>query len=370
MIVFVSNYYNHHQAPFSEAMYRLTEGQFRFVATEPMSEERLKMGWGGEGGTFVLQYADNSAEIQQLINEADVVIFGSAPYATIEERMHRKKLTLIYSERLYKQECPRWQLPLRRIKYHKQFGRYENTYLLCASAYTASDYARTKTFVGKAYKWGYFPEVKRYGNIEMILDAKRLASILWVARFIGWKHPELPIQVAKRLKDEGYTFELNMIGSGELEESMRRLIVEAGVEDCVHMLGSMKPADVRAHMEEAQIFLFTSDRGEGWGAVLNESMNSGCAVVADRAIGSVPFLLEHETNGLIYEDGDFESLYASVKRLLDEPSLCNEYGRRAYETMTTLWNAETAAERLLVLIEHMKSKTCTPYAKGPCSKSE
>ena len=32
-------------------------------------------------------------------------------------------------------------------------------------------------------------------------------------------------------------------------------------------------------MEKADIFLFTSDRREGWGAVANEAMNSACALV-------------------------------------------------------------------------------------------
>lgn len=51
----------------------------------------------------------------------------------------------------------------------------------------------------------------------------------------------------------------------------------------------MKASEVRSYMEKADIYLFTSDFNEGWGAVLNESMNSGCAVVASHAIGSVPF---------------------------------------------------------------------------------
>ncbi len=52
------------------------------------------------------------------------------------------------------------------------------------------------------------------------------------------------------------------------------------------MLGAMSPDKVRAYMERADVFLFTSDFNEGWGAVLNESMNSGCAVVASHAMVS------------------------------------------------------------------------------------
>ena len=56
MIVFLSNYYNHHQAPFSEAMYRFTDGNYRFIATGEISEERLKLGYEKNTASFVMQY--------------------------------------------------------------------------------------------------------------------------------------------------------------------------------------------------------------------------------------------------------------------------------------------------------------------------
>ena len=62
-------------------------------------------------------------------------------------------------------------------------------------------------------------------------------------------------------------------------------------------------------MEKTGIFLFTSDRQEGWGAVLNEAMNSGCAVVASHLIGAVPFLKKKKKNGLVYSSGDRKTLF-------------------------------------------------------------
>ena len=44
-VVFVSNYINHHQIPFCNAMFRLLEGRFLFIQTEAMEEERVRMGW-------------------------------------------------------------------------------------------------------------------------------------------------------------------------------------------------------------------------------------------------------------------------------------------------------------------------------------
>ena len=39
-VVFVSNYINHHQIPFCNAMFRLLEGRFLFIQTEVMEEEQ------------------------------------------------------------------------------------------------------------------------------------------------------------------------------------------------------------------------------------------------------------------------------------------------------------------------------------------
>ncbi len=288
-VVFISNYYNHHQSSFSEKMYEILNGEYRFIATEPMDKERINMGWGGENASYVIQYSDNPTKYQKIIDEADVVIYGSAPYRLVNNRLKMNKLTFVYSERIYKCECPLWQIPLRVVNYFWKWGRFKNLYLLCASAYTAADYKKTGTFIGKTYKWGYFPEVKAYDDINNLIESKTSKSILWVARFIDWKHPEIPILVAKKLKDEGYRFQLNLIGNGEMEPQMCRMIEDKKLMDCVNILGPMKPVEVRSHMEKSQIFMFTSDRNEGWGAVLNEAMNSGCACVASHAIGSVPY---------------------------------------------------------------------------------
>ncbi len=111
-------------------------------------------------------------------------------------------------------------------------------------------------------------------------------SILWVGRLIKWKHPELAIIVAKMLRDSGYDFNMKIIGQGEMKAELIKMIKIYNLEKYIYFLDYMSPEKVREHMEQANIFLFTSDYNEGWGAVLNEAMNSGCSVVASHAIGT------------------------------------------------------------------------------------
>lgn len=388
-VVFVSNYYNHHQSQFSTAMHELTQGNYYFVEHEPLAKERSNMGWGEKDiPDYVIQsYASPQTRSNaiDLINKADLVIFENTTRELVEQRLEKDKLTFLYSERIYKSGYQAWKLPIRYLKYNNLYRKHKNFYLLCASAYTGADFAKTRCFLNKAYKWGYFPPTKLY-DLENLVSSKPLqnndgqqnkkgwkhpsASILWVARLIGWKHPEVPIELAERLKIAGYKFELNMIGDGELNQQIEGLIHEKGLNDCVHLLGTMKPEEVRKHMEEADIFMFTSDYNEGWGAVLNESMNSGCAAVASHAIGSVPFLLKNGINGLIYKNGDNEDLFEKVISLIDSPDYCKRIGTAAYKTVTEEWNGETAAGRLLMLAEDIqKTGTSVRFKDGPCSKA-
>lgn len=374
-IVFLSNFLNHHQLPLCQAFFQSLNGDFRFVATTPVPAARMQLGYADlNNEEFVIRTYESKtqlAEAMQWANRADIVIIGSAPYSFIRERLKNNRLTFIYSERLYKARYQKWKWPIRVWRFWKKYSRYKNFYLLSASAYTAGDFAKTRTFINKAYKWGYFPEVKHY-DVTELMNKKKNGTILWAGRFIDWKHPEYVVQVAERLKTDGYDFQINMLGNGEIQERIAQMIQAKGLQDQVILRGSMSPEEVRKYMEQSQIYLFTSDRNEGWGAVLNESMNSGCAVVASDAIGAVPFLLHHEENGLIYHSCDVDDLYRNVKYLLDRPEECVRVGKNAYTTMTDEWNAETAAERLLNLSEKLLhgEKCVFPYTEGPCSKAQ
>lgn len=384
-VALFSNFLNHHQLPFCQAMHKLTNGDFTFVATARIPQERLDMGYVdmNEIYPFVLrtyesQEAEHQAELLSL--DSDVIITGSAPEKYTIMRIEQNKLTFRYSERIYKNGLWTALSPRGYIGKHKNHTKYKDApmYMLCSSAYTAMDFAIQGAYIGKTYEWGYFPEVKRYDVADLMSKKQSVksglkhpcASILWAGRLIGWKHPDASILMAETLKRRGYQFKLSIIGNGHMEQKLHMMISEKGLEDCVTMLGAMPPKMVREHMEEADIFLFTSDFHEGWGAVLNESMNSGCAVVASHAIGSVPFLIKDGVNGLVYKNGSQKDLNHAVMELLDNPEKRKQLGLAAYRTMAEKWNGEKVAERFLELSKLLKEGKDTPYQDGPCSKAE
>lgn len=384
-IAFVSNYLSHHQIPFSDAISSIQGVRYSFIAVCAMDNERRTMGWRDIKKPYEIRtYTDSESEnrAKEIINDADVVILGSAPDSYIIPRLKAGKLTFKYSERFYKQGLSYKNL-LHAVAgawlHHGRFQKYP-LYMLCASAYTAGDVAIFHNYIGRTYKWGYFPEAKKYDVADLM--SRKLSvtsgwkhpkvSILWVGRLIGLKHPDVSIELAAALKEKGYSFIMSIIGNGEMEQQLRAMIADKGLSDCVEMLGAMSPEKVRLHMEKADIYLFTSDFNEGWGAVLNESMNSGCAVIASHAIGSVPFLIRDGENGLIYENGNQQQFEECVESVIKNSEYRKRLSVNAYESIVNVWSADIAAKRFVKMSQALlKGESANSlFEIGPCSRAD
>lgn len=372
-IVYLSNFFNHHQKPLSDALYKATDGHYWFVETWDMPEEQRLLGYQKYVEPYLIKYDTfTRKKINALIIEADAVIYGEAPLQLIKERIRKGFLTFRDDERRYKSIYKYLKWPI----YTCKSLTLNKGYLLCASAFASRDYRLSGMNPNKCFKWGYFPEVKKYDDIDRLIADKYsqnengCVSILWACRIINWKHPEVPILLAEKLKKSGIDFKLDMIGRGNEEGKIKKMIESNHLENCVNMLGSMSPDKVRDHMEKADIFLLTSDKYEGWGATLNESMNSACAVVASHAIGAVPYLLNDNVNGLIYKSGDNNDLFNKVLWLIINPNERKKLGRDAYITIRDIWSAENACENLIKLISSLSIGQDSPVSIGPCSKAE
>lgn len=369
-IVFLSNFLNHHQAALSDALWEQTRGNFLFVQTGAMPRERQELGYPILERPYVLRLQEERERILAEIQNADAVIAGSAPEWLIRRRIRAGKLLLRYSERPLRFGAEPLKFLPRLLRWHWRNPPGRPIWLLCASAFAAGDYGKFGLFRGKSFRWGYFPEGKKY-DISELLGKKNPAQILWCGRFLELKRPEDALAAVAKLKAEGYDFHLTFLGTGPEKPRLEARIQALGLADRVDLPGARPPEAVRRAMEQAGIFLFTSDRREGWGAVLNEAMNSGCAVVASHAIGSVPYLLEHQKNGLVYSSGDVEALTDRIRELLESAERQRALGAAAYDTIRASWNPETAAQRLVALIRQLLAgEDPALFLEGPCSVAE
>lgn len=381
-VAFVSNFLNHHQLPLCLAFNNILGDSFKFIATTPIPQERLDMKYEDMNYKYIFvirSYESNEAYnvALKIVQEYDVVIIGSAPIDFLKVRLGTGKITFRYCERSLKKGIWRRFIPSTALRIYKEYIKYAKKplYILAASAYTSFDLSLCGFSPNKCFKWGYFPEFRNYSDVEQIIARKRLLNgvsikILWVARMIPLKHPENVILLADYLKKLGYAFHVDIVGDGPMRNVISQMIVSYGLENYISLLGVMDANQTRDLMEQSDIFIFTSDSNEGWGAVINESMNSSCAVVSSHVVGSAPYLIRENETGLVYDFEDIESLFTKVKYLFDNPNIRENIARNAYLSIKTEWNASIAVRRLLDLVVSLESGKSTEYESGPCSLAE
>ncbi len=371
-LVFVTNILNHHQAPVADEFYRILGDEYRFIATSDKGSSK-----GGTIDYSERPYLINSCESKEsmqsaieLINEADIVIIGASSDSFIKYRLQNNKLTFRYSERWLKRWYKFFDYPRKFIAH--TLNRNKNIYFLASSAFVANDMRYLFAYKNKCFKWGYFTQVNDI-DIDAILRRRLDSStikIMWCSRMIDWKHPELVIQLAQRLKDRNFDFQIDMYGDGDKLESMKNLSQRLNVAHLVSFKGAVPNEQIMTEMQNHSIFLFTSDRFEGWGAVLNEAMSNGCTVVASNKIGAAPYLIEDKFNGRLFNSGDIDSLTDVVNSLLTDMNECSLYSKRAYENMRSIWSPRNAAKQFLLLSDSLLLKDQIDIKVGPCSKAE
>lgn len=389
-LIFYSIILNNHQANVADELWRLLGEDYRFVELEKPNKA------DGKGGTedyasrpyLIKAWASAEAwrEAMRLSRTAECCVFSglsALPFA--KTRMAEGLLSFDMSERWMKRGWPNVLSPaIRKMVAAYWLGgwRKKPIFKLCNGAFVAGDQHSLNTYKGKCFKWGYFTKVE-----ELDVEASPYVStpdtmpLMWCSRYLKWKHPELPVLLAKRLKDKGHKFRIDMYGTGEILMKTKELSYALGVNDVVQFMGIMPNEQLLAEMRSHTIFLFTSDRNEGWGAVANESMANGCVPVVSNAIGSAPYLIQNGENGFMFRSAAtntsfrnpdkkaLDDLTEKVERLLTNKEMVRQMRRNAVATMRDLWSPRHAAQSLLQLIDDLQHGRETSIKDGPCSRA-
>ena len=118
-------------------------------------------------------------------------------------------------------------------------------------------------------------------------------------------------------------------------------------EFAIHYVG-----DLWQDLSTASVFLYVSEM-EGLGSASLAAMAAGVPVIASR-VGGLPEIVEHERTGLLV---DFpptpNELAAAVRRLLDDPALRAEMGRRGREKVMERFSIDAMVEGTLRAYEEV-----------------
>jgi glycosyltransferase involved in cell wall biosynthesis len=111
---------------------------------------------------------------------------------------------------------------------------------------------------------------------------------------------------------------------GELE-TVQRLVHTLGLSDRVYMLQKIPFEEICTAYREARCLVMAS-RNEGLPTVILEAAVFGTPTIAPK-VGGIPYIIEGERIGYLYEWGDSEGYISCVQRMLDGPTRIDEVTR-------------------------------------------
>lgn len=345
------NYLSIHQIDVADSFFRLLGNDFRFVSCQRPSGMKAGLADYENRPYVVHAYEEGEREtIQRLIQDADLCLL--APYEPCWSIAKTRRLpTFISTERIFKSEKrEKGVVPTLRLAHiHMMYRNFSKngSYLLCNSYGTKEDFLRAKLFGGRCLRWGYFPKVERGPR-----SLGKGIRLLWSGRCVQLKHPELAIDAFRYLKSRGYPsveMDLVLADSGEREKFL--LDHQDSLKDpLIRVHGTLPHEALIDLMRSANMFLFTSDGREGFGAVLYEAMATGCCCIADAGAGATRLISKDRETAIHYHGR--ESFCEVLEWTASHLEEARAIGARAEQFIAEEYSAETAAKNLIAFVEN------------------
>lgn len=190
----------------------------------------------------------------------------------------------------------------------------------------------------------------------------RRDGLVFVGRLVEKKGVSFLIEAVSILANRYPDLNLNIVGDGPLEDTLRSLARKLQVEDKVRFVGSVLNEEVPDYLRAAKISVMpsvvaSSGDQEGLGLVAVEALGCGCAVVAFDLPAVRDTIINGQT-GLMAEPGNAADLADKIAMLLDDETLRRrlaESGRRhALEKFTWPAVGESYSKIIESLMVHMQ----------------
>lgn len=159
--------------------------------------------------------------------------------------------------------------------------------------------------------------------------------ILCVGRHTAKKGLTTLLKAWARVEKQYPDVKLLQIGAGPQTAELVQLITDLSIADRVELMGSKSSEEVRAYMQQAEVFALPSQTApngdsEALGIVFNEASACGIPIVSTRHGGIPEAVLDGET-GLLVSEGDDAALADALAKLLGNADLRAQMGQRGRE---------------------------------------
>lgn len=174
----------------------------------------------------------------------------------------------------------------------------------------------------------------------------------FVGRFVPEKGLLTLLKALVSIKDKPW--KLLLLGRGELREELLKIAAENNIEEKVMIVESVPHYEVANYINLMNTLVLPSETtykfktltAVGWkeqfGHVLIEAMACKVPVIGSDS-GEIPHVIGDA--GLIFPEGDFQSLADCLLQLIEKPDLAEKLGEKGYETAMVKYTNKAVAQQ-------------------------
>jgi glycosyltransferase involved in cell wall biosynthesis len=173
-----------------------------------------------------------------------------------------------------------------------------------------------------------------------------------VGRLTRVKGQHIFLKAARRVLDRGFEAMFAIVGEGEEEQSLRKVVKELGLQ--YNVTFSPHILNRRELYRIFDIVVVPTLRG-GMGSTTLEAMAMGKPVIAS-AVGEVLHIVQDGKTGLLVPEGDADAIADQICTLIARPELCRTLGSQARAYVVESFALAPMVKATRDLYEHVGHK--------------
>ena len=175
-------------------------------------------------------------------------------------------------------------------------------------------------------------------------------TLLFVGRLRYYKGLDTLLHALVELPD----VQLNIVGTGPMEDAWRALSQTLEIDQRTHFLGSVSDANLPGQYHNTDLFVLPSNaRSEAFGMVLLEAMASGLPCVSTEVGTGTSWVVQDRATGRVVPAQDSSAMAHAIRTLLDDPEERQRMGQAARARVEAEFTQEQMIQRVMTVYESL-----------------
>ena len=198
-----------------------------------------------------------------------------------------------------------------------------------ATANVSPSHYLVEAFSKQGYNVEYIPNYIETEKYPSVVRNKLKPCLLYVRSFHKIYNPEMAVKVLKELSEKYPEIELCMVGPNKdgSKEKVEQLADSLNVGHKLTITGKLSKEEWIKLSEKYDIFINTTNF-DNLPVSIIEAMCLGFPIVSTNA-GGLPYLIEHNVDGMLVDIDDNHAMAACIRQLLDDENFAGKMSEMA-----------------------------------------